>query len=712
MAITQVKFVQLSQSTYDDMTIEEKLSTQIFFTTDTLRIYKGNTLYSQNVSVLTSQEVENYLQQNDSENGCSAFVQHLYIDKQNGSMYICDVDANVGVNKFVQVGISNELKGRLAYLTQLSDADANKIVTVNANGTAFIYNKTIVSVIGDVDSATNDNVASEKSVRDIIGNGATAKTPLLVNSKLNKQFNPIAIASIEDSTGSDDFSKVKFIGDCKVTYGADGQIVIRIGQNLNSSTFNNTDGKTIGTATKTHQGTQSATLTGQSSPKTVWLAGEKNEVIVTTTGKIHFDDNTSNLFKLTISGKDSTGAVSKEFTFGPITGDSSTDSPYTDATLTGASLAVTNFVQEKNTPEGATGYEGNVSFTVDVKALEFVDGYVSLKIQQTGTAQAKVYTANKMFWFITDTTTKASVSNVKAKWSSEPSKYTESGITTIKSGTVQYSATLENISTPASENASNSYVQFTNDKNFAPDLSNQAADVDATTISKDASILDNNKVTIKLYSGFYADTTDCLSVSASNINGSTGVAKGSLYAEDGTTVMSKLDIYIGSTDSSIAETNRRTDTGATWDSTAVLGAKDLQVYHGYIQYPANTNFSGANNANANRDYTALQSGEKYIILYYSAAGTQKGGKITLTGSNLNATDVTGVVLGNSLTNLKDITSLSGIGTNPVFSSDGKSATFPYTFKTEADNITSATGCYVKISFKEKSAAKISKVTRG
>ena len=67
----------------------------------------------------------------------------------------------------------------------MSDADANKIVTVNANGTAFIYNKTIVSVIGDVDSATNDNVVSEKAVRDIIGNGATAETPLLVNSKLN-----------------------------------------------------------------------------------------------------------------------------------------------------------------------------------------------------------------------------------------------------------------------------------------------------------------------------------------------------------------------------------------------------------------------------------------------------------------------------------------------------------------------------------------------
>lgn len=695
MAITQVKFVQLSQSKYDAMAIEEKLSTQIFFTTDTLRIYKGNTLYSQNVSVLTSQQVENYLLQNDSENGCSAFVQHLYIDKQNGSMYICDVDANVGVNKFVQVGISNELKGRLAYLTQLSDADANKIVTVNANGTAFIYNKTIVSVIGDADSATNDNVVSEKSVRDIIGNGATAETPLLVNSKLNTQFNPIAIASIEDSTGSDDFSKVKFIGDCKVTYGADGQIVIRIGQNLNSSTFNNTDGKTVGTATKTHSGTKSATLTGQSSSKTVWLAGTKNEVKVTTTGKIHFDDNTSNLFKLTISGNDSNGAVSKEFTFGPITGNST----YTDATLTGASLVVTNFAQETNTSAGATGYEGNVSFTVDVKALAFVDGYVSLKIQQTGTAQAKVYTANNMFWFITDTTTKASVSGVKAQWDAAPATITQSGITTVTSGTVKYSATLADVSNPASQNASNSYVQLTNTDNFAADLANQTVGIDANSISK---------TTTTLSSGFYEDTAACLSVSASNINGSAGAVTGDFYDVDGVTAISKLDIYTGATDSSILEVNRKQSDGSDWDSTAVLSANDLQVYHGEICYPKNINFSGANGVNANRNYTTLQTGDKYIILYYSAAGTQKGGTITLEGSNLD--EVSDVVLGNSLSNLKDITSLNGIGTNPVVTQT--KATFPYTFKTEADNITSTTGCYIKITMAQGSNATIRKVTRG
>ena len=225
-----------------------------------------------------------------------------------------------------------------------------------------------------------------------------------------------------------------------------------------------------------------------------------------------------------------------------------------------------------------------------------------------------------MFWLITDTNTLASVSNVKAQWKSTPTSYTESGITTISSGTVQYSATLANISTPASQNASNSYVQLTNTKDFAPDLSDQTVDIDATTISKDASVT-SNKVTTTLYSGFYADTANCLSVSASNINGTAGTVKGNLYDTDGTTLMSKLDIYTGSTDASIKETNRRTDAGATWDSTASLGANDLQVYHGNIQYPANINFSGANNVNANRDYTELQGGEKYIVLYYSAAGT-------------------------------------------------------------------------------------------
>lgn len=702
MAATQVKFVQLSQKKYNQLAIGQKVATKIFFTTDTFRIYKGTDLYSQNVTVLTHQQVENYLLQNATEKGCSAFVQHLYIDKQQGSMYICT--AIDGKNQFVEIGISAELKARLAYLTKLESTDANKIVTVNANGSAFVYNKTITSVIADNATASDDSVVTEKAVRSIIGDGATAVTPLLSNGKLNTEFNPITIAAIDNATGSDDFSKVKFIGDCKVSYGTDGQIIIRIGENLNSSTFNNTDGKTVGTADKTHDGTQTATLTGESSSKTVWLKGT-NTVTVTTTGKIHFDDNTTNTFKLTVKGKDANGDVTKVFTFGEIT----KDKVYSDATLTGATLTVSNFAQETNTSAGATGYEGNVSFSIDVHSLGFTDGYVSLEIQQFGTAQAKVYTADNMFWLITDTTTQASVSNVKAKWSSEPTKYTESGITTIKSGTVQYSATLADISNPASQNASNSYVQFTNTKDFAPDLSDQAADIDATTISKDASIT-QNKVTTTLYSGFYADTTNCLSVSASNINGTAGTAKGSLYAADGTTLMSKLDIYNGSTDPSIKETNRRTATGASWDSDAALGENDLQVYHGNIQYPANTNFSGANNVNADRDYTALQSGEKYIILYYSAAGTQKGGKITLTGSNLNNGNISGVVLGNSLNNLKDITSLNGIGTNPVVSAS--SASFPYTFKAEADNITSATGCYVKISFKAGSTAKISKVTRG
>ena len=694
MAATQVKFVQLSQKKYNQLAIGQKVATKIFFTTDTFRIYKGTDLYSQNVTVLTHQQVENYLLQNATAEGCSAFVQHLYIDKQQGSMYICT--AIDGKNQFVEIGISAELKARLAYLTKLEATDANKIVTVNANGSAFVYNKTISTVIADNMTASDDSVVTEKAVRSIIGDGATPVTPLLSNGKLNTEFNPITVASIDNATGSDDFSKVKFIGDCKVSYGADGQIVIRIGENLNSSTFNNTDGKTIGTATKTHSGTKTATLTGESSSKTVWLKGT-NTVTVTTTGKIHFDDNTTNTFKLTIKGKDANGDVTKVFTFGEITGNKT----YSDATLTGATLTVSNFAQETNTSAGATGYEGNVSFSIDVHSLGFTDGYVSLEIQQFGTAQAKVYTADNMFWLITDTTTKASVSNVIAKWSSDPTTYTESGITTIKSGTVQYSAILADISNPASQNAGNSYVQLTNTKDFAADLSNQTVSIDSTSISK---------TTTTLTSGFYADTANCLSVSASNINGSAGTVTGSLYATDGTTLMQKLDIYTGSTDSSITEANRRTTDGQAWDSTAALGANDLQVYHGYIQYPANTNFSGANNANANRDYTALQSGEKYIILYYSAAGTQKGGSITLTGSNLNNGNISGVVLGNSLNNLKDITSLTGIGTNPVVSAS--SASFPYTFKAEADNITSATGCYVKISFKAGSTAKISKVTRG
>ena len=82
MAASQVKFVQLSQNKYNQLAIGQKVATKIFFTTDTFRIYKGTDLYSQNVTVLTHQQVENYLLQNATAEGCSAFVQHLYIDKQ------------------------------------------------------------------------------------------------------------------------------------------------------------------------------------------------------------------------------------------------------------------------------------------------------------------------------------------------------------------------------------------------------------------------------------------------------------------------------------------------------------------------------------------------------------------------------------------------------------------------------------------------------
>jgi hypothetical protein len=217
-----------------------------------------------------------------------------------------------------------------------------------------------------------------------------------------------------------------------------------------------------------------------------------------------------------------------------------------------------------------------------------------------------------MFWFITDTTTKASVSGVKAQWNVTPATITQSGITTVTSGTVKYSATLADVSNPASQNASNSYVQLTNTDNFAADLANQTVVIDANSISK---------TTTTLNSGFYEDTADCLSVSASNINGSAGAVTGDFYDVDGVTAISKLDIYTDSTDSSISESNRKQSDGSDWDSNAVLSANDLQVYHGEICYPKNINFSGANGVNANRNYTTLQTGDKYIILYYSAAGT-------------------------------------------------------------------------------------------
>jgi hypothetical protein len=71
-----------------------------------------------------------------------------------------------------------------------------------------------------------------------------------------------SVASMENSTGEQDFSKLKIIGDCNVIYGANGLITLRIGPALNCSLFDGTDGISTTSVTYNTSGTETATVSG------------------------------------------------------------------------------------------------------------------------------------------------------------------------------------------------------------------------------------------------------------------------------------------------------------------------------------------------------------------------------------------------------------------------------------------------------------------
>ena len=187
--------------------------------------------------------------------------------------------------------------------------------------------------------------------------------------------------------------------------------------------------------------------------------------------------------------------------------------------------------------------------------------------------------------------------------------------------------------------------------------------------------------------------SNSVSGSVWNINGATAFT-GGIYESDGTTKVTAIDVYTGTPDSTVTAANRRSLDGTAFKDAENCGENDLMLYHGAIQYPVSnitTDFVG------NEHYVKPSvSGDKKALFWFSAQGTEKGGTITINGSNLTNSNVKSVKLGNSKDNVLDVTSTAGIGTAPNKSAE--QLIFPYTFKTEADYITSDTGCWVEIVF--------------
>ena len=165
---------------------------------------------------------------------------------------------------------------------------------------------------------------------------------------------------------------------------------------------------------------------------------------------------------------------------------------------------------------------------------------------------------------------------------------------------------------------------------------------------------------------------------------------------------SGIVVYTGSINANIDEGNgtvgRITSTGAKWTSADKLGATDLQLYQGKITYPS-TNFTGFNGANADRDYSALGSGDKvyYVKLPFARVTSQP--TLTITGSGLTNANLKAVCIAPTLDVIDNrnallMTSAGGICDN----SDNKNATsrvLALSFMGFGESLNTA-GAYAKI----------------
>ena len=481
---------------------------------------------------------------------------------------------------------------------------------------------------------------------------------------------------------------IKFIGDCNVVQDpVTGELIIRIGENLNSSVFNNTDGQTTGTAKYTdNNSTYPATrITNEANSQSVWLKGASDTVTITTDGKIHFD-NTTSIFKVLVTAN----GEQYTYTCGPVTGNG------TFGTAPCA-LTVSNWATETKTAQGATGYEANISIVLTLSSIVTTEGSVSFKVICEGTASCKEY-AQTVAYFIVDTTTKPTVSNFTAKLTAKTTQ-TWAGITSLKSGTVTYSATVANLKTPATDASNGASVQVDNTSNYAADVAKAAQTIYDGTVTKTGALT----TTAGKYSSYNA------TFYAWNINGSASATTTSLLDSNGNAITG-YDMYAGTPDASITATNRVTLASTTkankvaYTDTAAPGATDLMVYHGELQYPS---AFITNSYLDNSGYTAPStSGDKEALFWFAASGTENTCTLTINGSGLNGANVKSVTFGNSVANLK---ALSGYTDNGSSTAATK-LYYKFSYKTDADKATGDTGVFVKVVF-SGTGPKITSITK-
>lgn len=475
---------------------------------------------------------------------------------------------------------------------------------------------------------------------------------------LSAKYNPIKVLSTENKTGlpavevgdgdekveyfpDNDYSKIQFIGDCKVTYRNDGQIVIRIGDNLNSSNFATTDGQTTGvdnakvtaptaTSGKLANGTSVSAITG----------GNYTIKTATAGALIHFENNENTYFEVVVVDD----GVEKVYYFGPVTGNGTYNAKLNNAegaTVTGVSMTVSNFGEETKSAEGATGYCGSVSFTIAATAIaDGVASSIQIKSVKHNNGGEGEFIDNALDintrYFYTDTTTKPTITSAGVTVTSSGSK-TVSGVRYLTGATANYSVEFTDIATPVCV-ADN--VSF--DASFAADATNLDAAYNATKMTGSGAIS----------TGQYAQADNTVKVTVKNINGSVEqtatLADYSLLVDTNKTADTALIAYFDTEDN--ANYPRLNSDLTTFDNTKSIAATgDLMQKNGQLIWPEG-NYTGYNTILGN-DFTqpnystGLATGKRTWYRKFFEAGDKNGATLTFAA----AANIAATAFGNTLT---------------------------------------------------------------
>ena len=518
-----------------------------------------------------------------------------------------------------------------------------------------------------------DPYLTKPDLEEIIG--GTVENLIDENTNnLNHTLNPIHITSMErpnistkttnfaeyDDKRDQDFNNIKFIGNCDVKYGDDGKITIRIGDNVNSSLYNGTDGISNATVTGNKSGdTAGVPSAGFSSVSgangsTSFQIFQAGDTITATTGTTaatadgltdgtngtttHFDDNQNGKFKVYIN-KNGNEEV---YIVGPITGNNTYYGKLNGEgnNVTGIACTVTNFGTEAKAAKGATGYMGNVNFTLTPADIygETSTAFQVVKIEMCeGDTVAATWTAdstmNGTYMYIYETDLPGTPTGADYTLSATTKK--ESGVTFLTTAsTITATATgMKNIGYPAAT---------TNKANVSPNSGNAwftelydtaTADFTTWTTVKDTT-MSYSKSDIPLLAGTFENPQVVIYGINYEGNGSTATSA---------KTNNKMWVYgTVPSDSNITDNRWLEDFSAKSDYANVDLTSDttaLQVYQGYLKYPK-TNYSAYNViAGATNPNYSTCTGDRYYYMKFSKPGSMPTASIDIVSKASIASDI-------------------------------------------------------------------------